>query len=453
MIDDQDGSSSTARPRSTSRRRPTTRPQGPFVAPADVLLTEAPLPLQAGGRPRPTRSPPSTPREVPFAKPGTYAVLVGHAGRRQARRARPAQVKVVTKAGRPDPGRRRAGAEGRRPTRWRRAKGDVATIDTREPAERHARARLRRRGRQEAGRAAVRDAAAVPVARLRPGDRHRAADEGEVRRPDGVHPPGGLRRQRPQQGPARAAAGSSTCRPSRGCSSSARTGKITARLEGSFGAAARSRTRSRPRCETRARGRWRRRWPPSAAAGAGVGVRARARPAPAPADPAVAVRLGGGRRARRLVRRARRAVAAAAAGAADAGGRCRRVGRLLGARAVRGRCAARSASRCSSSCSWPATSGAGTALDNFAPTFVLITFWVGLVFASIAVRRRLPRLQPVARARARCCRRRNRAATRSGSGRWPAALGLLVFTWIELVSGWGERPGDARHRGRSATRC
>jgi len=23
-------------------------------------------------------------------------------------------------------------------------------------------------------------------------------------------------------------------------------------------------------------------------------------------------------------------------------------------------------------------------------------------------------------------------------GRWPAAAGLLVFTWIELVSGWGE---------------
>src|SRR3954452_9523331 len=27
--------------------------------------------------------------------------------------------------------------------------------------------------------------------------------------------------------------------------------------------------------------------------------------------------------------------------------------------------------------------GAGTALDNFAPTFILITFWVGLVFASV----------------------------------------------------------------------
>ena len=25
-------------------------------------------------------------------------------------------------------------------------------------------------------------------------------------------------------------------------------------------------------------------------------------------------------------------------------------------------------------------------------------------------------------------------------GRWPAAVGLLVFTWIELASGWGEEP-------------
>ena len=25
-------------------------------------------------------------------------------------------------------------------------------------------------------------------------------------------------------------------------------------------------------------------------------------------------------------------------------------------------------------------------------------------------------------------------------GRWPATAGLLAFTWIELVSGWGEEP-------------
>ena len=46
-------------------------------------------------------------------------------------------------------------------------------------------------------------------------------------------------------------------------------------------------------------------------------------------------------------------------------------------------CGARSASSCWSSRSSPATSASGTALDNWAPTFVMITFWVGLVFVSI----------------------------------------------------------------------
>jgi hypothetical protein len=82
--------------------------------------------------------------------------------------------------------------------------------------------------------------------------------------------------------------------------------------------------------------------------------------------------------------------------------------------------------------------GAGTALDNWAPTFVLITFWVGMVFLSIlfgdvfrafnpwrAIGRLLPQLHRPYPERL---------------GRWPAAVGLFVFTWIELVSGWGEDP-------------
>ena len=84
--------------------------------------------------------------------------------------------------------------------------------------------------------------------------------------------------------------------------------------------------------------------------------------------------------------------------------------------------------------------GSSAALDNFAPTFILITFWVGLVFASVlfgdvfrafspwrAIGRLLPRsegLRPYP----------------EKLGRWPAAAGLLVFTWIELASGWGEEP-------------
>jgi len=82
--------------------------------------------------------------------------------------------------------------------------------------------------------------------------------------------------------------------------------------------------------------------------------------------------------------------------------------------------------------------GAETALDNWAPTFILITFWVGMVFLSIlfgdvfralspwrAVGRVLPQLNKPYPARL---------------GRWPAAVGLFAFTWIELVSGWGEDP-------------
>jgi hypothetical protein len=85
--------------------------------------------------------------------------------------------------------------------------------------------------------------------------------------------------------------------------------------------------------------------------------------------------------------------------------------------------------------------GSGTALDNFAPTFILITFWVGLVFASVLLGdvfrafspwRALGRLLP---------RSEGLRPYPEKLGRWPAAAGLLVFTWIELGSGWGDRPG------------
>ena len=85
---------------------------------------------------------------------------------------------------------------------------------------------------------------------------------------------------------------------------------------------------------------------------------------------------------------------------------------------------------------------AGTALDNFAPTFILITFWVGLVFAcrSCSATSSAPSARG-ARSAARSAlvgRARRRAAPYPERlGRWPAAAGLLVFTWIELVGGLG----------------
>ena len=164
---------------------------------------------------------------------------------------------------------------------------------------------------------------------------------------------------------------------------------------------------------------------------------ARDRPAHVAADPGGRVRVGGGDRDGGLVRRARAAVAApAAAGAALATAARRARARARGP-GGRGALRRASASRCSSLVVLAGYEGGGSALDNLAPTFILIDFWVGLAFASVlfgdvfrafspwrAIR--LPGIRPYP----------------ERWGRYPAALALLGFTWIELVSGWGEAPGD-----------
>ena len=83
--------------------------------------------------------------------------------------------------------------------------------------------------------------------------------------------------------------------------------------------------------------------------------------------------------------------------------------------------------------------GSGVALDNFAPTFILITFWVGLVFASAIFGDVFKAFSPW-RALGRLLPSRGLRPYPEKLGRWPAASGLLVFTWIELASGWGEDP-------------
>jgi len=82
--------------------------------------------------------------------------------------------------------------------------------------------------------------------------------------------------------------------------------------------------------------------------------------------------------------------------------------------------------------------GSGTALDNWAPTFLLITFWVGMVFVSIAFGGIYRAFSPF-RAIGRLLPSLDRPYPER-LGRWPAAVGLWIFTWIELVSGWGEQP-------------
>ncbi len=83
--------------------------------------------------------------------------------------------------------------------------------------------------------------------------------------------------------------------------------------------------------------------------------------------------------------------------------------------------------------------GSGVALDNFAPTFILITFWVGLVFLSAIFGDVFRAFSPW-RALGRLLPSKGLRPYPEKLGRWPAAVGLLIFTWIELASGWGENP-------------
>ena len=84
-------------------------------------------------------------------------------------------------------------------------------------------------------------------------------------------------------------------------------------------------------------------------------------------------------------------------------------------------------------------SGPPTPLDNLAPTFILIIFWVGLVFASVLFGDLFAAFNPW-RAIGRVLFRRARRPYPERLGRWPAAIGIVGFAWIELASGWGEEP-------------
>jgi hypothetical protein len=81
--------------------------------------------------------------------------------------------------------------------------------------------------------------------------------------------------------------------------------------------------------------------------------------------------------------------------------------------------------------------GRDSALDNFAPTFILIDFWVGLVFLSVLLGDVFRAFSPW-----RAFRFPGLRPYPERWGRYPAAIALLAFTWVELVSGWGEVPGD-----------
>jgi hypothetical protein len=91
--------------------------------------------------------------------------------------------------------------------------------------------------------------------------------------------------------------------------------------------------------------------------------------------------------------------------------------------------------------------GTQSPLDNFAPSFVFIIFWVGLAFASALFGNLFAALSPwraLGRAIVWAIRRSGRRPRHrpypERLGRWPAVAGLFAFTWIELASGWGEDP-------------
>jgi hypothetical protein len=89
--------------------------------------------------------------------------------------------------------------------------------------------------------------------------------------------------------------------------------------------------------------------------------------------------------------------------------------------------------------------GPDSAIDNLAPTFIMITFWVGLVFASLLfgdVFRAFNPWRAIGRATGAVLGRRApaRRPYPAALGRWPAAAGLIVFAWIELAGKWADFP-------------
>ena len=89
--------------------------------------------------------------------------------------------------------------------------------------------------------------------------------------------------------------------------------------------------------------------------------------------------------------------------------------------------------------------GPDSAADNLVPTFIMITFWVGLVVLSLLfgdVFRAFNPWRAIGRAVGAVVGRRGptRRPYPEQLGRWPAAAGLVMFTWIELVGAWADRP-------------
>ena len=90
--------------------------------------------------------------------------------------------------------------------------------------------------------------------------------------------------------------------------------------------------------------------------------------------------------------------------------------------------------------------GADTSASNPAPTWLYVWFWVGLVPASLLlgpIWRVMNPLRAISAGIARLSGDREERGARPlppKLGYWPAALGLLAFTWLELVFNQPDRP-------------
>jgi hypothetical protein len=99
---------------------------------------------------------------------------------------------------------------------------------------------------------------------------------------------------------------------------------------------------------------------------------------------------------------------------------------------------------------WSGAAGTQTTTDNFAPTFVYVIFWVGFVPASVIFGDVFRAFNPwraagraIAWASSKAAGERLEAPLAYPDerlGHWPAVVGLLVFTWLELAAQDGDTP-------------
>ena len=98
---------------------------------------------------------------------------------------------------------------------------------------------------------------------------------------------------------------------------------------------------------------------------------------------------------------------------------------------------------------WSGAAGTQTTTDNFAPTFVYVIFWVGLVPLSVVFGDVFRAFNPwraagraIAWASSKAAGERLEAPLSYPErlGRWPAVIGLLAFTWLELAAQDGDTP-------------